>query len=103
MERLSRAWRPLIGAGRSEGMVVRMTTNAAFVQDAVEKVNRGEQQVTVDFSDVARIDGNAVRALEELADLTDEKSVRVMLRAVNVDIYRVLKQLKLAQRFSFLT
>jgi anti-anti-sigma regulatory factor len=59
--------------------------------------------VTVDFSDVARIDGNAVRALEELADLTDEKSVRVMLRAVNVDIYRVLKQLKLAQRFSFLT
>jgi anti-anti-sigma regulatory factor len=82
-------------------MVVRMTTNAAFIQDAVEKVNRGEQQVTVDFSDVARIDANAVRALEELADLTDEKSVRVMLRAVNVDIYRVLKQLKLAERFSF--
>ena len=78
-----------------------MTTNAAFIQDAVEKVNRGEQQVMVDFSGVARIDGNAVRALEDLADLTDGKSIKVMLRAVNVDIYRVLKQLKLAERFSF--
>ena len=82
-------------------MVVRMTTNAVWIQDAVEKVNGGEQEVMLDFSDVARIDGNVVRALEELADVADERSVKVMLRGVNVDIYRVLKQLKLAERFTF--
>ena len=66
-----------------------------------EKVNGGEQEVMLDFSDVARIDGNVVRALEELAGLADERSVKVVLRAVNVDIYRVLKQLKLTERFTF--
>ena len=80
-----------------------MRTDAVFIQDAMQKVNGGEQEVTLDFSAVARIDGSVVRALEELAGLTDEKSVKVVLRAVNVDVYRVLKQLKLAQRFSFLT
>jgi anti-anti-sigma regulatory factor len=52
---------------------------------------------------VAWIDGNVVRALEELADLADGRSVKVALRAVNVDIYRVLKQLKLTERFCFVT
>ena len=73
------------------------------IQDAVEKVNSGDREVMVDFSGVARIDGNAVTALEDLAARADEKSAAVVLRAVNVDIYRVLKQLKLAHRFRFLT
>ena len=92
-----------------------MTTNAASIQvgpdpvftalqqEAVEKLNRGESEVVLDFSAVRRIDGNAVGALEELAGLADARSVKVVLRAVNVDIYRVLKLLKLTQRFSFLT
>jgi anti-anti-sigma regulatory factor len=84
-------------------MVVRMTTNAAWIQEAVEKLNRGESEVMLDFSSVLRIDGNVVSAIEELAGLADGKSVKVVLRAVNVDIYRVLKLLKLTQRFSFLT
>ena len=49
------------------------------------------------------LDGNAVRELEELAGLAEGRSVKVALRAVNVGIYRVLKLLKLTQRFSFLT
>jgi anti-anti-sigma regulatory factor len=80
-----------------------MTSNAVFIQDAVDRVKSGESEVTLDFSAVARIDGNVVRALEKLADLTDERSVKMVLRAVNVDVYRVLKQLKLTERFSFLT
>jgi hypothetical protein len=36
-----------------------------------------------------------------LAGLADERSVKVVLRSVNVDIYRVLKQLKLTERFTF--
>ncbi|MGD0775239.1 MAG: STAS domain-containing protein [Candidatus Solibacter sp.] len=80
-----------------------MTTHAVWIQEAVEKVNGAQSEVIVDFSAVPRIDGNAVRALEELAALADAKSVKVVLRAVNVDIYRVLKLMKLTGRFSFLT
>ena len=83
MERLS-------GAGPFAGRDVRMTTNAALIQEAVEKVNRGESEVILDFSSVLRIDGNAVRALEELAGLAEGRSVKVVLRAVNVGIYRAV-------------
>jgi anti-anti-sigma regulatory factor len=96
-------------------MGVRMTTNARWItvdpervvnvlqHDAVERVESGEREVTLDFSSVLRIDGNAVGALEELARLADARSAAIVLRAVSVDIYRVLKQLRLTQRFRFLT
>ena len=79
-----------------------MTTNA-WIQDAREQVNRGESDVTLDFSSVLRIDGDGAGALEELAVLADTRSVKVVLRAVNTDIYRVLKLLKLTDRFTFVT
>jgi anti-anti-sigma regulatory factor len=96
-------------------MVVRMTTNGECVridpervahvlrQDAIEKVNSAEGEVVLDFSSVLRVDPDAVRAMEELAGLADNKSVKVVLRAVNMDVYKVLKQVKLTQRFTFLT
>jgi anti-anti-sigma regulatory factor len=74
-----------------------------MIQEAIEKVNRGESEVILDFSSVPRIDSHGVGALEELAGLADGKSVKVVLRAVNTDIYRVLKQLKLTRRFTFVT
>ena len=92
-----------------------MTTNAHWIkvdpervvhtlqQEAVEKVNAAEGGVVLDFSGVPRIDSSVVRALEELAALADDRSVKVMLRAVNMDIYRVLKLLKLTPRFSLQT
>lgn len=91
-----------------------MTTNAVWIhvdpehviqvlQEAVEKVNRGESEVVLDFSSVLRIDPSVIGAMEELAGLAAGRSVKVVLRAVNVDIYRALKLVKLAQKFSFLT
>jgi anti-anti-sigma regulatory factor len=74
----------------------------ALRQEAVEKVNAAEGEVVLDFSAVDRIDANAVRAMEELVDLADSRSVKVGLRAVNTDVYKVLKLMKLAQRFCFL-
>jgi anti-anti-sigma regulatory factor len=74
-----------------------------MIQEAIEKVNRGESEVILDFSSTLRIDTNEVGALEELASLAGGKSVKVVLRAVNTDVYRVLKQLKLTQRFTFVT
>jgi anti-anti-sigma regulatory factor len=95
-------------------MVVRMTGNAAWIeigpervlqalQEAVDKVNSTPGEVVLDFSSVPRIGANAVRALEQLAALAAGKPVKVVLRGVNVDIYKVLKLLKLSERFSFLS
>jgi anti-anti-sigma regulatory factor len=39
--------------------------------------------------------------MEEFARIVDEKGVKVVLRGVNVDVYKVLKLVKLTQRFSF--
>jgi anti-anti-sigma regulatory factor len=96
-------------------MVVRMTTNGVWIKvdpervvdalqhEAVEMVNGAESEVVLDFSSVLRIDPSVAGAMEELAGRADDKSVKVVLRAVNMDIYKVLKLLKLTQRFSFLT
>jgi anti-anti-sigma regulatory factor len=60
-------------------------------------------ELVLDFSSVRRIDPGAVRALQALAATADEKTVKVVLRGLNIEIYKVLKLVKLARRFSFLT
>jgi anti-anti-sigma regulatory factor len=51
---------------------------------------------------VRRIDAAALGALQKLAALADQKAVKVVLSGVNVDIYKVLKLMRLEPRFSFL-
>jgi anti-anti-sigma regulatory factor len=83
-------------------MDVRMTTNAACIEREIQTLRQGaEGDVVLDFSSVPRIDPKAVTAMEELAGLADARSVKVVLRAVNMDIYKVLKLMNLAQRFAF--
>jgi ABC-type transporter Mla MlaB component len=60
-------------------------------------------ETVLDFSSVLRIDPKTLVALEELARRADEKAVTIALRGVNVEIYKVLKLVKLVPRFSFLT
>jgi anti-anti-sigma regulatory factor len=95
-------------------MVVPMDTIAIWVkidgdhvadslQQACEKLDSAKSEVVLDFFSVRRIDPRALRAMEQLASRADEKTVRVVLCGVNVDIYKVLKLVKLAPRFSFLT
>ena len=71
-------------------------------QAAREKVERAEGEVVVDCSAVSRIDYKALRALEDLADVADIKGVKVALRGVSIEMYKVLKLVKLGSRFSFL-
>jgi anti-anti-sigma regulatory factor len=73
------------------------------LQEAGEKLDGADGELVLDFSSVRRIDPGALREIERLADLADEKAVKVVLRGVNIDIYKVLKLVKLAPRFSFLT
>lgn len=73
------------------------------VEVALEKLNDAGDEVILDFSSVARIDTGALRAMESLATTADKKAVKIALRGVNVEVYRVLKLMQLAPRFSFLT
>lgn len=71
------------------------------LREAGEKLDGAEGELALDFSSVIRIDSNAVQALEELARHADAKSVKVVLRGVNVDVYKVFKLVGLTRRFSF--
>ena len=57
--------------------------------------------LTLDFDSSRRIDANALSGLEALANQAGEKQVGVVLTGVSVDVYRVLKLVKLASRFSY--
>jgi anti-anti-sigma regulatory factor len=73
------------------------------LQAAGEKLDTVDGELVLDFSSVHRIDPGAVRAMEKLAGMADDKTVKVVLRGVNIDIYKVLKLVKLTPRFSFVT
>jgi len=73
------------------------------LQEAGEKLDSVEGEVVLDFSSVRRVDPSAVRAMEGFADTADDKAVKVALRGFNVDVYKVLKLVKLASRFSFVS
>jgi len=61
----------------------------------------GEGETVLDFSGVRRIDPKAVRALEELVNVAEARGVKVGVCGVNVEIYKVLKLVKLASRINF--
>jgi anti-anti-sigma regulatory factor len=81
--------------------------NAESVADCLlearANLDSGQGETILDFSAVRRIDPKALRAMEELLALADEKAVKIGLHGVNVDIYKVLKLVKLAPRFCLLT
>ncbi len=72
-------------------------------QEAVEQLADAAEEMLLDFSAMPRIDANTIGALEEFAAKADERPVRVVLCAVNMDIYKVLKLLNLAARFHFVS
>lgn len=71
------------------------------LQDAREKLSSVNGEVVLDFSSVSRIDAAALEALEGFAVAADGKGAKVVLRGVDVAVYKVLKVMKLGSRFSF--
>ncbi len=71
------------------------------LQEAGGNLDCTQGEAVLDFSSVRRIDSSSLRAMEEFARIADEKAVKIVLRGVNVDVYKVLKLVKLAHRFSF--
>jgi anti-anti-sigma regulatory factor len=73
------------------------------LQQAGEKLDTANGQMVLDFSAVRWVNPAALSAMEELAGIADGKGVKLALRGVNIDVYKVLKLAKLASRFSFLS
>jgi len=73
----------------------------ASLREAGKKFEANLGEVTLDFSSVTRLDAATLRELGELSRIAGEKAVNVNLRGVNVDVYKVLKLVKLTQKFSF--
>jgi anti-anti-sigma regulatory factor len=73
------------------------------LDEAHEKLDGTDGEIILDFSSVCRIDACALRAMEKLAAGAESKGVKLVLRGASADVYRVLKLMKLAPRFSYLT
>ena len=70
---------------------------------ACERLHSADGEVVLDLSEVRRIDPGAVHAIDKLATRADEKAIKIVLRGVNVAVYKVLKLMKLAPRFTFVS
>lgn len=73
---------------------------ARTLESACEKLNSGDE-LTINFSRISRVDPGIVRVLDTLARAAEEKTAKVTLRGVNIEVYKVLKLARLAARFSF--
>lgn len=71
------------------------------LKDALKKTETAEGELLLDLSRTPRIDSAELKMLEELGAKAQHKNIKVILRGVNVDIYKVLKLGKVAPRFTF--
>ncbi len=70
-------------------------------ENVMRKLDGCGGQIVLDLSSVRRVDAGALSGLERLADAAAAKGVNVVLSGVDIDVYRVLKLVKLSGRFSF--
>jgi anti-anti-sigma regulatory factor len=73
------------------------------ITDALARLDDVGGELVVDLSTVRRIDASGVQGLAELAGKARDKSVKVVLRGVSAEVYKVLKLLKMETQFCLLT
>jgi anti-anti-sigma regulatory factor len=71
------------------------------LQEATEKLDSVVDELVLDFSSVRRIDPCVLRKMEEFVVVADGRAVKIVLHGVSTGVYKVLKLLKMASRFSF--
>lgn len=64
-------------------------------------LERAGKEMELDFSCVRRLDSSAIQAMQAFAEVADQRRVRVVLRNINVDVYKVLTLANLRSRFVF--
>ncbi len=92
-----------------------MITNASWLEmapenlvqnlrtEAMELAKSADGEMVLDLATITRLDAAGARAMEELADVADGRAVRIVLRNVNVTIYKALKLLRIVRRFTFVS
>jgi anti-anti-sigma regulatory factor len=71
------------------------------LDDALANLDKAGDEAVLDFRAIRRVDTAALASLVKLAKLSAERPVRVVLQGVNVDVYKVLKLVRLAPCFTF--
>ena len=71
------------------------------LREAREKLDGAEGEIVLDFSSVRRVEPSALDEIEALITIADQKNVKVVFRAINVEVYKVLKLVNLTRRMSF--
>ena len=72
-----------------------------LLAEARQQLDSGAKEILLDFSSIRRIDAPGLRALEDFIRVADEKGAKLTLRAVDVEVYKVLKLQKLAGRVAY--
>jgi anti-anti-sigma regulatory factor len=73
---------------------------SAALKIAREQLGSANGELVLDFSNVKRLDAAGLKAMEELVATAEGKAVKLVLQGANVDVYKVLKLVKLAARVS---
>jgi anti-anti-sigma regulatory factor len=73
----------------------------AALDQANKRLGAAEKELLVDFSSVRRVSAADLQRLAEFANAAKSKNVEVLLRGVNVDVYKALKLTKLTREFGF--
>jgi anti-anti-sigma regulatory factor len=73
---------------------------AAELEEASSRLENGEREVVLDFSSVHRLSAAEVHAIDEFTRAAEEKGIKVMERALGVDLYRALKLARQSSRLS---
>jgi anti-anti-sigma regulatory factor len=71
------------------------------LQEASEKLDSADGEVMLDFSSVRRMDSSGLKAAEQFATAAEQKKVKVVLRGVAPEVFKVLRLVNLSSRFSF--
>lgn len=75
---------------------------ASVLQEMSVRLDDTHDEAVLDFSSVRRINSQGIEALESLARIANEKAVKIVLRGITVDIYKVLKLVQLTSKVTFL-
>lgn len=75
---------------------------AQSLQNALEKLSSADGELVLDLSAVIRLQTDALSTLGHIASTAESQKIKVGLRGLSVDAYRVLKLAGLSPRFTLL-
>ena len=77
------------------------TQLGTVLERAIGMLGGSDSELTLDFTSVDRVGPDDLKLLEKVGTVAAGKSARVVLRGINVRIYKALKIANLTERFGF--